>query len=306
MRPRIDDTFAELIASLPMHLRRNADQLPYRLGLTRSPDGQWEDFVVMDPNRDLPRYAAEDPTNPGLSRLTPEELDAYRRAHHYAAIYGLIDDRLTDGQVSKVHAFVRLRDETRRAWTRALGKATGSPGRARAVIAAALRSTKDGNRREQRALAQAVRRPCGEKLSPVEYVSFTCNKLRWFGASAHALLLSLGEPRRARALRAAYDTFSVALQCIDDAMDDVHDREIRGASFPEALGLPPNGLLAAAPGLVHQAADHARAAQFHELSQWLTRVGNTFEGRPVPGDPLRNALAALILQTAMNEVHDAH
>lgn len=309
MRPRIDDTIAELIPSWPSSLRRDAERLPYRLGLTRSPEGRWEDFVVMDPNRDLPRYAAEDPTSPGLSRVRPEVLHAYRRAHHCAAAYGLIDDRLTDGQVSKAASLVLLREELRRAWTRALGEATGSPARARAVIAAALRSTKQGNQREQRALARARRRVHDEKiakLSPVEYVSFTCDKLRWFGASAHALLLSLGERRRALALRAAYDTFSVALQCIDDAMDDGRDRETRGASFPDALGLPANGLLAAAPGLVHQAAAHAHAAQFHELSQWLTRVATTFEQRPVPGDPLQNAIAALILQSAMSEVHDAH
>jgi hypothetical protein len=56
MRATIDDSFAELSRALPPDLRIHAVGLPFRLGLTRRPDGGWEDFVRMDPNRDLPRY----------------------------------------------------------------------------------------------------------------------------------------------------------------------------------------------------------------------------------------------------------
>jgi hypothetical protein len=301
-RPRIDETFAVLVDRLPPDLRREADRLPHRLGLTRRPDGGWEDFVVMDPNRDLPRYAAEDPAHPGRSRLAAERLLAYRRAHHCAAIYGLIADRIDDGQVTPDPALLHLRDAVHRAWIEALAGATGSPRRARAVVGAALRASRDGAAREQQALARAGRRGEGT-LSALDYIAFTCAKLRWFGASAHGLLLSLGEPRRARALRTAYDTFSVALQCIDDALDDASDRRARGASFPAALGLPPGGLLAAAPGLMAQAASIAGAARFHELGLWLGQTASRIERWPVPGDPLQNGLAASMLQAAMNEVH---
>ncbi|WP_044986149.1 hypothetical protein [Sorangium cellulosum] len=301
-RPRIDDTFAAVVAGLPADLRREAEHLPYRLGLTRSPSGAWEDFVVMDPNRDLPRYAAEDPARPGHCRLAVGQLFAYRRAHHCAAVYGLIADRIADGQVAKSRVFVRLRDEVLRAWIRALGVATGSPPRARALVGAALRATEWGNARERRALVRARRRGEGT-LSAREYFTFTSAKLRWFGATAHGLLLSLGEPGRAGALRRTYDIFSIALQCIDDALDDASDRRTRGASFPLALGLPSGGLLAAAPGLIGRAASLARAARFHEFGLWLERVAATLERWPIPGDPLQSSLAAAVLQAAAEEVH---
>lgn len=305
LRPAIDDSFSVLVASLPDHLRAETVQLPYHLGLTREPNGKWEDFVVMDPNRDLPRYAAESPDMPGHSRLHPDELLGYRRAHHFAAIHGLLDDRLTDAQVPATNALLGLRLEARRAWFQALSTATRSPRRARAVIGAALRATAMGNRQEQHALELGRCHPHEVTLSSVEYVSFICQKLRWFGASAHALLLSLNEPKRARALREAYDTFSVALQCIDDARDADRDLETRGANFPNALGFPPSGLLAAAPGLVRMASARAAAAHFHELSAWLARVAGTFEQWSIPGNGLQNALVATILHSAMNEVYDA-
>ena len=38
-----------------------AERLPWTLGLTRSPDGGWGDFVRLHPNRELPLYAAQAP-----------------------------------------------------------------------------------------------------------------------------------------------------------------------------------------------------------------------------------------------------
>lgn len=304
-RPAIDDSFALLVESLPSDLRAETVQLPHRLGLTRHPDGGWEDFVVMDPNRDLPRYAAEAPLVPGTMRIRPDELLAYRRAHHYAAIYGLLDDRLTDEQVPQTKSLLRLRRESLRAWIQALTEATGSSRRAAQVIVTALQSTAKGNHREQAAL-ELARSAEPTKLSPVEYVSFIGEKLRWFGASSHALLLSLHEPERAHGLRRAYDVFSVALQCIDDALDDDRDRAGRGISFPDALGLPPGGLLAAAPGLVRLASSYAEEFRFHELGAWLARVAKTFEEWPIPGNGLQNAFAAAIVHAATKEVYGAH
>ncbi len=299
-RPSIDDTFGALARRLPPPLAREADGLAHRLGLTTDPKGGFEDFVVMDPNRDLPRYASEDPRAPGASRLPRASLDAYRRAHHTAAVYGLIADRLADRQVRASATLVSLRDAVGAAWRDALASAVGSRRRAHALVGAALRSLDRGNRAERVALARARRRGKGT-LSPIDYVLFTCHKLRWFGASSQGLLLALGEPGRARALLRAYDTFSVALQCLDDALDDERDGAERGASFAFALGVPASGLSAATPALTARASSLASAAGFHELGRWLARVGETFADWPQPGDPAQNAEVVRTLVAASRE-----
>ncbi|MEZ4297882.1 MAG: hypothetical protein R3B70_23195 [Polyangiaceae bacterium] len=301
-RRTIDDTYAEMLAELPTELRAEGRDLPHRLGLA-GPLGSWEDFILMAPNRDLPRYAAEDPRRPGQQLLAEDAVDSYLRAHHYAGIFGLIADRLADGQVPRSRGLVRLRDRALESWTLTLSVATGSPHRARALVASALRSLRWGNAQERLALARAKKHGSGT-LSTSKYVALTCAKLRWFGTGAHAMLLTLGDRRRAQALQLAYDLFSVSLQLIDDAIDDEPDRIQRGMSFPDALGAPPGALLATAPKLAGSAARIALRAGFRDLGQWLSHFTRTIDGWAIPGDPLKNAFGAHKLLGAMEELLD--
>jgi hypothetical protein len=300
-RPRIDDTFAQVAERFPAHLREPASGLAHRLGLTETPAQGFESFVVMAPNRDLPRYAAEDPRRPGSCRLSPEALAPWRRAHHCAAVFGLVSDRLDDGQVAPAPWVEGIRDEMLAAWTAELGLALGSPARAHALVGAALRQLEQGNSMERQALSRTRELGPGT-LSGAQYVRMTCAKLAWFGVSGHGVLLFLDEPRRARALRDAYDTFSVALQCIDDALDAESDERVRGACFPAALGLPPEALLTASKGLLARAARMAKKARFHELAEWLSNMAGRAAAAYVAGDPLRNALGASVLHAAAEEV----
>lgn len=301
VRPRIDDTLARVAERFPAPLREQTGGLAHRLGLTRTPEQGFESFVVMAPNRDLPRYAAEDPRRPGTCRLSPGSLARWRRAHHCAAVFGLVSDRLDDGQIAPDPWLLGLRDEMLAAWKVELAGALGSPARARALIGAALRALGRGNALERQALSRAKESGPGT-LSAQEYVRTVRWKLRWFGVAGHGALLSLGEPRRARALRDAYDTFSVGLQCVDDALDAERDERERGASFPAALGLPPEALLAASKGLFARAARMAGEAHFHELAEWLSAMAERAARAHVAGDPLRNALGASILHAAVSEV----
>jgi hypothetical protein len=301
VRPRIDDTLAQVAERFPAPLRERTAGLAHRLGLTETPAQGFESFMVTAPNRDLPRYAAEDPRRPGACRLSPEALLRWRRAHHCAVVFGLVSDRLDDGQIAPLPWLEGLRAELLAAWTAELGLALGSPARARAIVGAALRQLEQGNSMERRALSRT--RDLGPgTLSAMEYVQIICAKLGWFGVSGRGALLSLGEPRRARALQNAYDMFSVALQCIDDALDAGSDERVRGACFPAALGLPPEALLTASKGLLARAARMAKKARFHELAGWLSDMSGRAAAAYVAGDPLRNALGASVLHAAAEEV----
>jgi hypothetical protein len=216
-------------------------------------------------------------------------------------VFGLVADRLDDGQVAPAAWLTGIRDQMLAAWTAELGTALGSHAEARGLVDTALRALEQGNSMEQRAL-QRARLDGPGTLSAIEYVQSTCAKLGWFGVAGQGVLLSFGEPRRARALQGVYDTFSVALQCIDDALDAESDERVRGACFPVALGLPPEALLMASKGLLARAARLAGEARFHELGEWLSGMAGRAAAAHVAGDPLRNALGASVLHAAALQV----
>ena len=57
--PWLDDSYAAVVEGLPGGLRGPARELLHRLGLVGTPDGGWQDYVKLHPNRELPVYAAE-------------------------------------------------------------------------------------------------------------------------------------------------------------------------------------------------------------------------------------------------------
>jgi hypothetical protein len=263
----------------------------------------WEDFIITDLNRDLPRYAAECVAHEGGPYLQDGQLDLFRRAHHCAIMYGLIVDRIADGQLAAAADLLRLKRRFGVEWVEALAAALKSPQAAERLVRGALRELVAGNRRERRALAAAAAQP--GSLSAIEYVGFTLQKLRWFGTSADAVFLVTPRSTHDGEFRRAYDTFSIALQCIDDALDAPTDLINRGASFPCALGMAPGGLMAAAPQLVRRAFEIAHDAGFGRFACWLARVARTLADRQIPGDPLDVGLSAALICSATEEVTNA-
>src|SRR3954469_12373802 len=97
-------------------MRDMAKRLPFSLGLTEHEEGRWEDFIVVEPDRCLPWYAAQRTGDEHESMVSAQELDHFLRAHHAAGFHGLICDRLDDGQVIATPELVALRSLLLRYW----------------------------------------------------------------------------------------------------------------------------------------------------------------------------------------------
>ncbi len=258
----MDATYQRLTQCLPEPLRQYGGSLPYRLGLTRWRDGRWEDFWVLDINRDLPGYAAEDPNRPGHLLVSQEVLAHYRSAHHCAAIHGLIADRLVDRQVVPEMGLLLYRGIFLRAWEHELAAALGDWRLARQALARALISLRRGTALELKTMAR-------RRMDVATYAVQTREKLRWGGTAAVSMLRHLGQPERAALLERSYDRFCFALQCLDDALDCEEDERTRGTSVPKVLGTPEDVLVRALPPLLESAIRLAEQARMIRLATWM-------------------------------------
>lgn len=277
----MDATFQEVLRGLPTPLQDYGHTLPYRLGLTQEPAGAWEEFWVLDINRDLPGYVAEDPEHPGTRLVSDAALGHYRAAHHCAAIHGLIADRLVDRQVDPDMGLLLFRGIFLRQWERELTAATGDRQVAREALARALTSLRRGTALELRTMAR-------RELDPRTYALQTREKLRWGGTAARCLLRQTGQAQRAELLERSYDLFCFALQCMDDALDCAEDERTRGVSVPSVLGLPSGSLVRAMPALLGSAITLAREARLERLASWLGSFSRLAHAIHPEGDADRN------------------
>ena len=69
----------------------------------------------------LPVYAAEDASGLGGDEMSPERVEAFQRAHHLAAFYWLVRDRLADGQVAADDRLAQAADLLHQRWVDAVG-----------------------------------------------------------------------------------------------------------------------------------------------------------------------------------------
>jgi hypothetical protein len=272
-------------------------RLPHRLGLTRSRAGTFEAFVILDPNRNLPAYADEDPSAPSGSLMDGERVRLFRRAHHLGAFYWLLRDRLADDQVAPDLALAELGDLLFQRWTLALDQATGDAALVRALIDDATARWRQGTSGEQIALERGA-------LTPAQHAGIVADKLAWITLAARALLLSAGQPERARLFARAYDGFLLGLQCIDDVSDEAEDRALHGHSVPSSLGCSPGALLRAAPKLMARAADQADEAGFARLASWLTTFAGAIAAWRLAGDPIADDLEAIGLIGQLDSEQD--
>ncbi|WPB73350.1 hypothetical protein KYC5002_30365 [Archangium violaceum] len=276
--PGMDVTFQAVMLGLPAPLREFGAHLPHRLGLTPSRDGRWTDFWVLDINRDLPAYAAEDPARPGQLLVGARELRCYRMAHHCAAIHGLIADRLVDRQIEPDPRYRELRRAFRLTWEQTLVEATGDKSLVRRALTRTLGSLRRGTWQELRSLAAG-------HLTPAAYAEQTREKLRWGGTAAWCLLQRTNQPERAALLERSYDLFCFALQCLDDALDCAEDERSRGTSMPTVLGVPVGGLVRATSPLLQSSIATAEQGGFRRLAAWLGSFLTLMESLTPPGDP---------------------
>lgn len=177
----IQDSYRECLSALPAWAEEIASALPFRIGLTERPEGPWEDFITLDVDRALPFYAADE-------TVDPARIERFVRAHHAAGFYGVLQDRIDDGQVSREPELIALASLLRRHWWRALAGAIEDPRRARAMVAQAVRRMRYGTRLEMR-----MRRERGDARL---YGQATALKLDWVMLAARALLLYSSAPAR--------------------------------------------------------------------------------------------------------------
>lgn len=282
----MDGSLRELIASLPGALRPVARALPHRLGLTASPSGGFEDFVILHPNRELPLYAAEDPAAPGGMIVAPERALRFVRAHHFGGFCWLLRDRLADGQVQEDAALLELRDRMWERWIDALGAATEDVMLTREVVDDVTARWRRGVRHEREMLR-------GGTLRPAPYAGMVREKLRWISASSLALLIGAGQRERARLFQRGYDLFLLSLQCIDDVKDQREDRALHGRDVPAALGCSPSALLRAAPRLAARAGAIASEGRFARFAAWLSTFAAAIAGRAPTLDTVADEMEAI-------------
>lgn len=222
--------------------RRSEDErdsmrsLPYRLGITWRPDGGWRDYVAMPPMYDLPSYIAES----AARSVSTDALDRFRLAHHCSGFYGLLIDRVADGQIVDDALLRRDRRWLRRAWLDSLAAACGDH-------AAAERGIRWALGRWRRGVALARARTRDATFDAATYARSTAAKVAFLWIASELLLRSCGNsPRETGQLRRIFERVMFALQCCDDAADDSEDRELHGASVSQLLRVTPAVLRATA------------------------------------------------------------
>ena len=282
--PTVDGSYRVLVGALPEALHATAERLPWRLGLTQSPDGGWGDFVGLHPNRDLPIYAAQ-AADAGLVP-TRSELRRFLRAHHFGGFCWLLRDRIEDGQVDADPRLLELAEVFEANWREALAQAMGDGTLAEALCDRAAARWQRGTRAEQRLLAS------GSVRAPI-YASVVREKLSWIGVPSQALLMMHGNARRVTAFLHAHDLFMLGLQAIDDVIDIKQDRALRGCDVPTALGCSPGALIRVAPKLLARASAAAADGGFGWFATWLDAFANATQSWRLAGDPVGDELDAI-------------
>ena len=282
--PTIEESYRALVETLPLSLRDLAERLPWRLGLTKSPDGVWSEFVGLHPNRELPVYAAQAPD--GALAVAQIDLNRYVRAHHVGGFCWLLRDRLEDGQADPDDALLELADVFDSRWREAIGDATADTALAAVLCERATTRWERGTRAERCLLG-------GGSLRPPIYASIVREKLSWIGVPSHALLQFHGDPGRAKPFRRAHDLFMLGLQAIDDVIDMKQDRTLRGADVPTALRCSAGALVRAAPKLVQRASAVAADGGFTWFATWLDAFAGAIHGWRLKGDPVADELDAI-------------
>lgn len=282
----LDTTYRAFLPTLAPARRGLAAELPYRLGLTRDPEGGFEDFIRLPPNRDLVAFAAD-------SAALPRELiERYRAAYCHGVYHGLLADRLADRQAFPGPELLALRDTLRERWQQALSAATADPTLAARAVRQALDDLTRGVSMEQEALAAG-------NLSLSDYTESVRLKSRWISLAPTLLLQQTAGGLRSASFERSYALLILGLQCADDALDAAEDEALHGTSIPSALGFPPGGLFRAAPKVLRLAAASARADGFTRLAAWLLHHAASLENRTLGGNPLQNELASAVIASGI-------
>lgn len=214
----IQSTFERWLDADPERAR-HAD-LPYRLSLVRAPGGRWDDFIRLAPNRDLPAMVRD--ALPAEHALSDAALASFSHAHQYAAMFGIVTDRIVDGQCAD-RELLAIRRSFLAGWLDSLAEGLGDRGAARRVVGRAMRAWKRGIDGERALL--------GAQHDWDRWATSVMARLQWVSASASAMLRAAGAEVAADQLERVYDRLMLALQVLDDRADAAEDVRDRGSAF---------------------------------------------------------------------------
>jgi hypothetical protein len=234
--------------------------LPTRLGLRRS----WSSFARLGPIRRLPAWLGPD---------DPRARAPYDEAHFRAGFWGLAADRVADGQanVSRAELSTLLH-----AWRRALSRCALSPAAARHLVESSRTAFDEGIQHERMLLQHGG--------SLVDYRTSLRLRTHWFAVSGLEWVRASGLQPLSD-FRDAVEWLMLGLQLADDAVDADEDTTGRGRSFPAALGLPREAMVALASLTLTSAATHLARTGSRRLSRWCAARASRVRG--IIGSPLR-------------------
>lgn len=277
----VDQSWSAVVASLPVHLRTLAGSLTHQLNLASAPGGSWHEYTQLEPMYDLPVFVCED----------RESVRLFRHAHHCAGFHGLVMDRRHDGQARDPDALEEMEHALRAAWQRSLGDALEDNERATEVVGHALSRWRDGLRLE------GETRRAGA-MSQRTYARYVDAKCEWLLVSATTCASRRCAPEASHAFQRSVRVMTLALQLLDDTLDEEEDRRRDGSSVPERLQAVRDGLLCTAVSLLQHAAGEAQRGGFARLSRWQLDHAATVD-RHVRGDRVAHALTAIALAPSM-------
>jgi len=278
----LDDSYRRLLRELPAEARRGARALPattgFRLGVV-----SWDACVHLDVCRDLPVFAAQ-----AIGKLRPSLLSRFVVAHHRSLFYGVLADRLADGQIQPTIELQALERSLLAAWRRSLAAAIGNTAAATAIIAERSRLVSVAQKLQRRIFA----RP---RLDLGLYRRLVLRKLSWTTLTAEALLALLADRSQQRVFAQTMQLVLLGLQCADDALDVTEDDRTLGNNIPALLDSSPQVLAAASAHLMSAAAELAHTGAFHRLADWLGQRAEVRLGSPGTGDRFGTELQGMIL-----------
>lgn len=290
----VDAHWQDVRRGLPVRFHEIAQELPFRLGLSARADGLWTDFTRLEPMCDLPAFAA-DPLDETISiPLSDARLRLFQEAHCAAGYFGLLVDRLADGQCRLHPDLPRLRPRLRAHWIAALSRATGDAERARYLV---RRSVLDW----EAALRHEVEHRLPRRWTAKEYAQCIRGKTSWLAVTSVGLLESTGQSSRVAGFLEVFDAMLLSLQTLDDGLDAEEDRALRGVSYPDALGVSPGALIKVSSLLCVRAAETASRHRFEKLSSWLERHARSIAQTPAPGNPVLTGFEAMIFLDSLSD-----
>ncbi|MBU3915769.1 hypothetical protein KKA14_09570, partial [bacterium] len=187
----------------------------------------------------------------------------FRHAHHCAGFWGLLSDRLADGQAKRNKTTDIFQDFFKQCWILSLTKATEKNNSEIVnLVNSAIADWEKGIRLERKFFRPGL-------LTVEDYTETIRLKVYWLSLTSICLLQSLDQQSQIKSFQLIYNMMLCGMQSRDDAMDFIEDEALNGISYPDALGVTPGSLYRNGLELLKKSSLLAKDLGFIKLSNWL-------------------------------------